>query len=121
MDERGNKEETTHLQSNSSNDDSSEKSDAENKNNEGSPDTPQDEVSIDEKGGDGDFSTMVEETSIQMLINSAGEGEYLFISWEPGRRDQFYFLTTKARVRRSEEWLESTMNILLPQYGLKNA
>jgi len=33
-------------------------------------------------------------TLLDMLMRSAGE-DSLFISWEPGRINQYYFLTTK--------------------------
>ena len=37
-----------------------------------------------------------EDTFLQMILNSEGDGTYFFTSWEPGRHDQFYFLVTTA-------------------------
>ena len=54
-----------------------------------------------------------------MTLTSAGDGTSLFTSWESGRYDQFYFLTTTALADRAAEWLDLTMNTLLNIYGLQ--
>jgi len=55
-----------------------------------------------------------------MLQDSVGAGKSLFTSWEPGRIDQFYFITTKSRVKRAEERLDATMDHLLNKYGVQH-
>ena len=66
-----------------------------------------------------DDSQVVEDDFLNMLLHSASEGESLFSSWEPRRQEQYYFLTTKSRAKRAEEWLDTTMNHLLTKYGAK--
>ena len=44
-----------------------------------------------------------EKIFLQMLLNSAEEGDSLFISWEPGRHGQYYFMTTKDLATRVAE------------------
>ena len=56
-------------------------------------------------------------TLLDHLMGSAGD-ESLFISWEPGKINQFYFLTTKEFGQQVEAWLEETMNYFVLKYGI---
>ena len=49
-----------------------------------------------EEGDGGKIFHPGEDTLLQQLLTSAGDGTSLFTSWEPGRQGQFYFLTTKS-------------------------
>ena len=60
-----------------------------------------------------------DDTFLEMISSSAGDGKSLFNSCEPGRQGQFYFLTTKKLENTAMEWLEDTMNSLLNIYGLR--
>ena len=61
-----------------------------------------------------------EDTFLDMISSSAGDGTSLFTSCEPGRYGQFYILTTKTLEDRAMmEWLDETMNSLLNIYGLQ--
>ena len=66
-----------------------------------------------------DDSQVVEDDFSNMLLYSAGEGGSLFSSWEPGRQEQYYFLTIKSRAKRAEEWLDFTVNHVLTKYRAK--
>merc|ERR1740124_692756 len=81
-------------------------------------DSQEDAKSVEEEV-EGDNNEKIEDNFLHMLRNSAGDWESLSTSWEPGRIDQFYFITTKGRVKRVEEWLYATMNHLLNKYGVQ--
>jgi len=56
---------------------------------------------------------MKEEVGYSLLgriIGTDGDGGYLFTSWEPGQRNQIYFLTMNGKNTEVEGWLDSTMN-----------
>jgi len=58
-----------------------------------------------------------EDTFLEMISSSAGDGTSLFTSCEPGRYGQF--LTKKLLEDSATEWIDETMNSLLNMYGLQ--
>ena len=81
---------------------------------------PDENVEIQDTDGDGNEAPNYEtpDTLLQMLAISAKDACSLFISWEPGRMGQLYFLTTADLVDRAKEWLDTIMNTLLNIYGV---
>lgn len=57
------------------------------------------------------------ETFLDYLMFSVSN-QYFFISWEPGRMNQFYFRTTKEYGKQVEVWLEETMNYVVLKYRI---
>ena len=53
------------------------------------------EVYTHDNGG-GEVHHAKEDTFLQMILNSVGDGTSFFTSWGPGHHGQFYFLTTTA-------------------------
>lgn len=67
--------------------------------------------------GGGEFNdaqNMVEEPESLMdkILISAGNGS-IFISWEPWRINQYYFLTTKEYGKEAVDWFDVTMRFLV--------
>ena len=54
---------------------------------------------------------------MEKLLISADEG-LICTSWEPGRINQYYFLTTKEDGKEADKWLDTTMNYFLTKYGI---
>jgi len=49
-----------------------------------------DDISNPDGGEDTILDSMTEKTFLQMLLNSAEEGDSLFTSWESGRHGQYF-------------------------------
>lgn len=60
----------------------------------------------------------LEDSLLDILLNSDGNRESIFTSWEAGIHGQSYFITTKYNSKRAEGWLDLTMNHLLHRFGI---
>ena len=64
-----------------------------------------------------EFDIDSEESFLQYFAKQRDEG--LFISFEKGRKNQMYFLTTKEKKEEAENWIDGLLDHFLAKYGAK--
>ena len=64
-----------------------------------------------------EFDIDREESFLHYFAEQRDEG--LFISFEKGRKNQMYFLTTKEKKEEAEKWIDGLLDHFLAKYGAK--